>query len=236
MSNRFEVVGYDYDAERDRRWRDIVANFGVLDEDNEADAVVPRLLARRCNRVLEIGSHWGPVAERFVAAGGQAVCLELNPEIARLAHRPVVQGSAALLPFADGSFDAVTALNVLYFLERPEVGVAEASRVLRPGGVFVACTQARDNDPELRDVAPGWGEATTFDGENAEAVVRRVFEDLDVERWDVVAYRLPTHADVVDYVEVFYKLPRAEAERRAGAVDGPLEITKRGLFVWAVKD
>jgi SAM-dependent methyltransferase len=230
----FEVVGYDYEADRDRRWREIVANFCVLEEQNEADAVVPRLMDAGHRRVLEVGSHWGPVAERVAAAGGSAVCLELNPDIAQLAHKPAVQGSAATLPFADGSFDAVTALNVLYFLERPEVAVEEAKRVLRPGGTFVACTQARDNDPELRDVAPGWGEPTTFDGENAEAAVRSVFDDVEVERWDVVAYRLPTTPDVIDYVEVFYKLPRAEAERRASGLEGPMSITKRGLFVWAV--
>jgi SAM-dependent methyltransferase len=235
MSSELEVVGYDYDADRDRRWREIVATHCLLDEQNEADTVVPKLLTLGCRRVLEVGSHWGPVAERFAVAGGEPVCLELNPEVARLAHRPAVQGSAMLLPFADGSFDAVTALNVLYFLERPEVAVAEARRVLRDGGVFVACTQARDNDPELRDVAPGWGEPTTFDGDNAESVVRLVFDDVEVDRWDVLAYRLPTTADVVDYVEVFFKLPRAEAERRARGLEGPISITKRGLFVWAVK-
>jgi SAM-dependent methyltransferase len=235
MSDDVGVRGYDYDADRDRRWRDIVAKHCVLAEENEADSVVPRLVEAGCRRVLEVGSHWGPVAERVAAAGGEPVCLELDGEVVKLAHRPAVRGSAASLPFREGSIDAVTALNVLYFLERPEEAVVEARRVLRSGGLFVACTQARDNDPELRDVAPGWGEPTTFDGENAEEVVRSAFDEVEVERWDVTAFRLPTTADVVDYVEVFLKLPRDEAQRRAEGLEGPLNITKRGLFVWAVK-
>lgn len=65
--------------------------------------------------------------------------------------------------------------------------------------------------------------------------MRLVFEDVEVERWDVVAFQLPTTADVIDYVEVFLKLPRPEAERCAQGLEGPMKITKRGLFVWAVK-
>lgn len=42
------------------------------------------------------------------------------------------------LPFADGSFDAVLALNVLYFADRDNAMIAEMLRVLRPGGRLVA--------------------------------------------------------------------------------------------------
>ncbi len=34
-----QVPGYDYDPERDRRWRSIVDNFCVLTTKNEADAI-----------------------------------------------------------------------------------------------------------------------------------------------------------------------------------------------------
>jgi SAM-dependent methyltransferase len=226
------VAGYDYNEERDRRWRTIVDRFCLLETKNEADEVAPRLVDGGARRVLEVGSHWGPMAERLAARGVEVVCLELDREIVRLAHRPAVRGTAAALPFADGSFDAVTALNVLYFLERPAEAIAEARRVLGEGGRFVACTQMRDNDPELRDVAPGWGEPGTFDGEDAPAIVASVFGEVEVEPWDLAAYRLPTRADVVDYVEVFCKIPRREAERRSAGLAAPLTITKRGVFVW----
>jgi SAM-dependent methyltransferase len=231
-----EVPGYSYDADRDRRWRLIVDRYCLLEERNEADTILPCLVAAGVRRVLEVGSHWGPVAERAAPLGIATVCIELDAEVVRLARRPAVRGTAASLPFAAESFDAVTALNVLYLLADPVEAVAEAHRILRIGGLFVACTQARDNDPELRDVAPGWGEPSSFDGDNAEAIVRQVFDDVSVDRWEVPAYRLPTTDAIIDYVEVFCKISRAEAVQRCGALRAPLTITKRGLFVWGRKE
>ena len=47
-----------------------------------------------------------------------------------------VEGDALALPFDDGSFDAVCAMDLLEHLESPERAIAEASRVLAPGGLF----------------------------------------------------------------------------------------------------
>ncbi|MGH2587097.1 MAG: class I SAM-dependent methyltransferase [Dehalococcoidia bacterium] len=228
-----EVPGYDYVPERDRRWRAIIDRFCVIETKNEADEVVPRLVEAGVQRVLEVGSHWGPVAERLAPLGVATICVELDADVVRLAHKPAVRATADRLPFAAASVDAVTALNVLYFLPRPEEAAAEAQRILRPGGIFVACTQMRDNDPELRDVAPGWGAPSTFDGDNAEVVVRSMFEDVVVEPWDLVAYRLPDREAIAEYLAVFYRLPEDEARTRAATLPVPLTITKRGIYVWA---
>ena len=48
--------------------------------------------------------------------------------------RPDVYGDAGRLPFADGSFDCVLMLDVLEHVAAPEMALAEAARVLRPGG------------------------------------------------------------------------------------------------------
>lgn len=53
----------------------------------------------------------------------------------------VVQGDAAVLPFADGAFSSAIAILVLHHLRTKELqdrALAEAWRVLRPGGVFLA--------------------------------------------------------------------------------------------------
>jgi hypothetical protein len=48
-----------------------------------------------------------------------------------------------------------------------------ARRVLRPGGLFAACAANRDSDPQLAHAVPGWGAASTFDGEDASSTQPR---------------------------------------------------------------
>ena len=46
------------------------------------------------------------------------------------------QGDAMALPFADDSFDAAAMALVLFFVPNPAKGVAEMTRVVRPGGLI----------------------------------------------------------------------------------------------------
>ena len=55
----------------------------------------------------------------------------------------LLRGDMHALPFDDARFDQVLLVNSLSYAERPEVVVAEAARVLRPGGRLVAVTLAR---------------------------------------------------------------------------------------------
>ncbi|KAJ9545980.1 hypothetical protein OSB04_025687 [Centaurea solstitialis] len=52
----------------------------------------------------------------------------------------LVRADIARLPFASSSIDAVHAGAALHCWPSPSAGVAEISRILRPGGVFVATT------------------------------------------------------------------------------------------------
>ena len=65
-------------------------------------------------------------------------CVDLRLKIGA---RNVVQGDAAILPFASGTFAAAIAVLVLHHLRSVEAqdrAFAEIYRVLEPGGVFVA--------------------------------------------------------------------------------------------------
>ncbi len=55
------------------------------------------------------------------------------------------------LPYADGTFDAVVAMWMLYHVPNLDRTLAEARRVLRPGGVLIAVTNGRQHtaDPAL---------------------------------------------------------------------------------------
>ena len=55
-----------------------------------------------------------------------------------------VQGDSQRLPFAEGSFDAVTCANSFHHYPRQERAVAEFRRVLGPGGALLLVDGHRD--------------------------------------------------------------------------------------------
>jgi SAM-dependent methyltransferase len=179
----------------------------------------------------------GPVLDAGCGAGRLAsalpsritwVGLDASPtQLAASWHRPVVLGDMILLPFSDASFAEVTHLWCLDHLEDPLVAVREASRVLRPGGRYYASTAARDNDPELM---PEGYPPTSFDAEEAVAVVASVFEEVEAERWDGRFFPLSTRDEIRAYCRHSYIPPGRAAEAQV-----PLWLTKRGVLVRARK-
>src|SRR5690606_19528900 len=85
-------------------------------------------------RVLEVGCGEGEIATRLAARFPSVTALDL-PDAGLRAHwgdRPEVaflHGDAERLPFADGHFDLVVAVEVLEHLRDPEAGLAELARV-----------------------------------------------------------------------------------------------------------
>lgn len=93
-------------------------------------------------RVLDLGCGRGGVMELFWREVRRAV--GLDPDLASLReHRAGfarVCGLGDGLPLAAGSFDLVLALWVFEHLARPEAVLAEAHRVLAPGGHLLFLT------------------------------------------------------------------------------------------------
>ena len=92
-------------------------------------------------RVLDLGCGTGFTLTQL-PAGMRVVGLDASPTAVAFARRrapgaAVVRGSAYELPFADGSFDAVLALDVLEHLEDDGRASRELLRVLKAGGVGV---------------------------------------------------------------------------------------------------
>ena len=75
----------------------------------------------------------------------------LDPEFGSLrAHRSIslrIAGDAQYLPFANETFDLVTANMVVEHLPKPEVQFREIARVLKPGGRFAFHTPNADGYP-----------------------------------------------------------------------------------------
>ena len=93
--------------------------------------------------VLEIGCGPGLDLVRFARNGARVtgvdiapVALELARDYCRVAGVPatLLEADGAHLPFPDASFDLVYCHGVLSFVRDPAGVIAEAHRVLRPGG------------------------------------------------------------------------------------------------------
>jgi len=92
-------------------------------------------------KVLEAGCGLGGWLPFFQDMGHHIVGVEYMPDIVERvkaydASLPIVQGDVSRLDFADSSFDAYISLGVIeHFQEGPQQALAEARRVLRPGGL-----------------------------------------------------------------------------------------------------
>lgn len=106
--------------------------------------------------VIDVGSGDGVIAELLAARARSIVCLDISERVvaaarSRLAGLGNVRtkiGDMHALPLADACADLVLLLNTLTYSEKPGKAVAEAARVLRPGGRLLATTLNRHDHAE----------------------------------------------------------------------------------------
>jgi SAM-dependent methyltransferase len=99
----------------------------------------------RAGGVLDVGAGMGFLLQALAAAGYAPAGIELSAEAAAAARQrsgaPVATGSAdEPFPYPDGSFAAVTMLDVIEHLQRWPAALAECARVLAPGGKLFVVT------------------------------------------------------------------------------------------------
>ena len=109
----------------------------------EIDRVLNRLPAGA--RVLDLGCGTGHFADYIRRRGHHVVGIDPSTKMLAFARDnfpdiEFIEGYANNLPFDDDYFDCVVSIEVLRYLDEPEVrkGYAEIRRVLRPGGVSVS--------------------------------------------------------------------------------------------------
>src|SRR6266702_5097441 len=128
----------------------IVARVMAKETADENEFALELLQLRPEDAVLEIGCGHGETLAKAakVVSSGSLCGIDFSPVMHRHAtrrHRRLVAekriefllGSSDRLPFADRSFDKVFAVHTIYFWTTPLDHLAEARRVLKPGGRFV---------------------------------------------------------------------------------------------------
>ncbi|MGN6377580.1 MAG: class I SAM-dependent methyltransferase [Gaiellales bacterium] len=105
-------------------------------------------------RTLEIGCGEGRVVRDLASRGHSVVGIDASPEMLRHAREAdpggeYVRCDAAQLPFADESFDLAVAYNSLMDVDDLPGTIAEAARVLEPGGALCICVTHPINDAGL---------------------------------------------------------------------------------------
>lgn len=104
-------------------------------------------------RVIDLGGGTGAFSEVITVGSGEVVILEPSRRKVEAGRRrrpsiAFVQGRAERIPFGDRHFDRVMSIMAYHHFQDPDQVLAEAQRVLAPGGRVVVC----DLDPMA---APG---------------------------------------------------------------------------------
>jgi SAM-dependent methyltransferase len=174
------------------------------------------------DRVLDIGCGPG----RFWAANAAALppgldltLADQSPGLVEEALKTVgtspwrsITGKVAdvcALPFADASFDVVTAMHMLYHAPDKDRAVSEIARVLRPGGTLLATTNGATSMQELNVLSleifgPSSQDmgSTSFSLESGAPILRRHFRTVEVTAMtDILC--VTDAADIVNYVTSF---------------------------------
>ena len=169
------------------------------------DAMMDWLAPRPGQRLLDVAGGTGDIAFRFLrraGPGAAAVVLDMTESMLAEGRRRAeaedfadrldwVVGDAMDLPFDDGSFDVYTISFGIRNVTRIEDALAEAFRVLRPGGRLMVLEFSQVPNAALQrlydlysfNVIPAMGQVVAGDRESYQYLVESIRRFPDQERF-----------------------------------------------------
>ncbi len=159
---------------------DSIRSLHVADSEVER-AIESALADRPVGRLVDIGTGTGRMLELFGRRASSAIGIDRSSEMLRLARvklqaagiaSSLRQGDMYALPLEDGAGDCVIIHQVLHYAHSPSAAIAEAARVLAPGGVLLIVDFAAHDREELR---------------STDAHIRLGFDDEAMKGWFAAA-------------------------------------------------
>jgi demethylmenaquinone methyltransferase/2-methoxy-6-polyprenyl-1,4-benzoquinol methylase len=145
IAKRYDLLNHVLSGNVDKRWRRIVATR------------IRERLSSSSPRILDVACGTGDLAlTLFEITGAGVVGTDFCRPMLDIAAGKTsgriryVEGDALNLPFRDGTFDVVTIAFGLRNLSNVESGLAELSRVLKPGGWVAVLEFSRPPNAVLR--------------------------------------------------------------------------------------
>ena len=166
------------------------------------DAMMDWLAPRAGQRLLDVAGGTGDIAFRFLrrAQGADAVVCDMTESMLVEGQRRAeaesfadrmewVVGDAMALPFGDGEFDVYTISFGIRNVTRPEEALAEAYRVLKPGGRLMVLEFSQLPNAGLQqlydlysfNVIPRMGQLVAGDRESYQYLVESIRKFPDQE-------------------------------------------------------
>lgn len=139
---------------------DSIRRLHAADEEIE-QAIGSMLSDRPIGALLDIGTGTGRMLELFAPKAESAIGIDRSSEMLRLARvkleeagisgASLRQGDMNALPLTDQSADSIILHQVLHYAQQPGAAIAEAARVLAPGGRLLVIDFAQHDRAELKE-------------------------------------------------------------------------------------
>jgi ubiquinone/menaquinone biosynthesis C-methylase UbiE len=145
------------DAARER-WQRSAERIAALQDERArelAEAVQRFVLPQGDERAVDVGTGVGALAFALAPSVREVVGVDSAPELLQLGRARAdtygnvtfIEADATALPFERASFDLGGTLRTLHHVARPELVIAELTRVTRPGGHLLVVDQLAPDDP-----------------------------------------------------------------------------------------